>query len=151
ASSGGCTTQRSYTVVVDCPTITLNPSTLSNGQMGVNYSQQLSVTPSGPYSFVLQTGTLPAGLMLNSSTGLLSGTPTVPGSYNFTIKAQTASGCLTTRAYTQVITCPTITLSPASLPNGAVGTSYSQTLSATLAGGNYSYAISSGALPTGLN
>jgi hypothetical protein len=46
--------------------------------------------------------------------------------------------------------CSTITLSPATLPNGFTGTAYSQTVTSSGGSGTYSYAISAGALPGGL-
>jgi hypothetical protein len=46
--------------------------------------------------------------------------------------------------------CPTITLSPATLPNGTVGTAYSQTLSATGGTGAKTFAVTTGTLPAGL-
>ncbi len=51
---------------------------------------------------------------------------------------------------TPVIPCPIITVNPATLPNGAVGTAYSATISATGGVGPYTFAVTSGALPTGL-
>ena len=39
----------------------------------------------GPYTYSVSTGSLPAGLSLNGSTGELSGTPSVSGAYSFTI------------------------------------------------------------------
>ncbi len=41
----------------------------------------------GPYTFSVVAGALPAGLSLNGTSGLLSGTPTTQGSYNFTVRA----------------------------------------------------------------
>jgi hypothetical protein len=49
-----------------------------------------------------------------------------------------------------VISCPIITVNPATLPNGAVGTAYNQTLSASGGTAPYVFSISSGALPGGL-
>jgi hypothetical protein len=46
--------------------------------------------------------------------------------------------------------CPIITVNPASLPNGAVGTPYSQTVSASGGMVPYVFSLSSGSLPTGL-
>src|SRR6185369_10382246 len=106
----------------------------------VAYSQTISVSPAGSYTFSVVAGSLPSGLTLNATTGVLSGTPAVTGTYNFTVKAQAANGCNATQAYTLQITCPTITLNPASLPSGTTGTAYNQTVSATPAGGNYTYA-----------
>ncbi|MEA2328952.1 MAG: hypothetical protein QOE68_3911, partial [Thermoanaerobaculia bacterium] len=49
-----------------------------------------------------------------------------------------------------VSVCPIITVNPATLPNGAVGTAYSQTVSASGGTSPYVFSLSSGALPTGL-
>ncbi len=46
--------------------------------------------------------------------------------------------------------CPTITVSPASLPAGSLGVAYSQTLSASGGSEPYSFSVASGALPNGL-
>lgn len=46
--------------------------------------------------------------------------------------------------------CPTITLSPATLPDGSTGTPYSQVLSAAGGTAPYTYAVTAGALPPGL-
>jgi hypothetical protein len=137
-------------VVLNLNTVTLNPTSLPNGQAGVNYSQTLSTSPSGSATYAVTLGNLPSGLVLNAQTGLLSGRPVTVGTSNFTIRATATGGCQASRAYTLVVECPTIALSPASLPNGTIATPYSQTLSATPAGGNYSYSITSGSLPAGL-
>jgi hypothetical protein len=149
ATAGACSGSRQYAMDVACATITL--PALANATAGNAYSQSVAATPSGTYTYSLTQGSLPSGLSLNAQSGLLSGMPTVTGSYNFTIKAQAASGCSGTQAYTFTVNCPTVTLTPASLPAGSTGTSYSQTLSASPAGGNYSYAVTTGTLPAGLS
>jgi hypothetical protein len=151
ATAGGCTGQRSYTVVIPCPTVSFTTtSPLPQGQAGVAYSQALSVTPAGSYTFSLVAGNLPSGMTLNPTTGVISGTATVTGTYNFAVKAQ-AGDCSGSKVYTLLIGCPTIVVSPASLPNGTAGTPYSQALSASPAGGSYTAAVTSGSLPPGLN
>ncbi len=149
---GGCIGSRSYTVSVGCSTITLSPAPpLPSGQAGVAFSQAITASPSGSYTFSMVAGNLPGGLTLNPTTGVISGLPSVTGNYNFTVKAQMAGGCNATQAYSLAIVCPAVTLSPGSLPGGTIGAAYSQTVSATPAGGNYSYAVTTGGLPTGLN
>ncbi|HMZ17883.1 MAG TPA: putative Ig domain-containing protein, partial [Blastocatellia bacterium] len=151
AGTAGCSGSQSYAVTIGCQTISLTPASLPAGQAGVAYSQTLSVTPAGSYAFAIVTGSLPSGLTLNASTGVISGLPSTTGSFNFTVKAQTASGCNGTQAYSLTINCPTIALSPAGLPGGNAGTAYSQQISATPSGGNYTFAVTAGALPAGLN
>jgi hypothetical protein len=69
---------------------------LTSAPAGTAFSQILAATGgTTPYTWGL-AGNLPPGLALNTSTGQISGTPTVPGSYNFTInisdsRSQTAS------------------------------------------------------------
>jgi Putative Ig domain len=60
--------------------------------------------PTSPYVFSY-TGTIPPGTSLNSS-GHLTGTPTTPGTYNFTVTATDANGKTGHTDYTQVITTP---------------------------------------------
>jgi len=71
-------------ITVSRPTITLSPATLAAGTTGVAYSQ--TVTASGGtagYSLQRVVGVLPAGLALNTTTGLISGTPTAAGNASF--------------------------------------------------------------------
>lgn len=66
-----------YTIT---PLTALWPDPLPAGTVGTAYSFTLTATGGvPPYSFVTTAGfTLPAGLSLNSSTGVISGTPTTP-------------------------------------------------------------------------
>ena len=57
-------------------------------------------------TFSVGTGLLPAGLSLSSS-GLLSGTPTVPGTWTFTVVATNALGSTTSQQVKIVTTAPT--------------------------------------------
>ncbi|MDI1313050.1 putative Ig domain-containing protein, partial [Prosthecobacter sp.] len=133
-----------------CPAITVNPSSIAAAAVGTAYTQTFTASGgTSPYIWTVSTGTLPAGLTL-STAGVLSGTPTSSAATSFTLRAADKNGCLGTRAYTLTPVCPTITVTPSSLPDAAVGTAYSQTFGAS--GGNtpYTWAVSSGTLPAGL-
>lgn len=67
-------------------------STLTTGTVGVAYSRSLVATGTAPISWSVTAGALPTGLSLSSSTGTISGTPTVPGTYSFTATATNDDG-----------------------------------------------------------
>lgn len=82
---------------------------LPNGVVGINYTNQFSgftvasgATP--PYTWSL-TGLagLPANLSLNGITGQISGAPTTPGVYDFTIRMSDAAGRYVDRPYSLTI------------------------------------------------
>ena len=103
-----------------------------------------------PYTYALSSGTLPSGVTLNVSTGVLSGTPNAAGTFNFTLSATDANGCVGTRTYAVVMTCPTLAITPTTLTTGTVGTAFSQTLSASGGASPYgSWTVTSGTLPAG--
>jgi Putative Ig domain len=84
-----------------CPVITLSPSVLPDGYVGVAYNQTIVASGgTAPYTFTISSGTLPAGLNLDSATGAISGTPTTVGSSPFTITATDNNGCQGTQNYT---------------------------------------------------
>lgn len=102
-------------------------------------------------AFVL-IGTLPSGLTFNTATGAISGTPTVAGAYDFTIRASNSSGSNPQR-FTGTISSPAIISTPvivwntSSLSSMTAGTPTTNLLSAA---GASTYSIVGGALPAGL-
>lgn len=140
----------SYSLTVSAPTVTLNPASLPNPTAGALYSQ--SVTASGattPYTYAVVAGSLPAGLSLNPTTGLVSGTPTAAGVFNLTIQATDNNGFSGSRPYALTVGAPTLTLSPTTLGNAVAGTAFNQTFTTSGGTAPYTYAIT-GSLPTGL-
>ena len=60
---------------------------------GSSYSADLSATGgTPPYSWSVTSGALPTGIQLGSSTGLISGTTSQLGNFNFTVQVQDANG-----------------------------------------------------------
>ncbi len=149
-----CAGQQGYVVTITCPTITINPPTLPGGRAGQMYEVLLSQAGgSGTLTWSVSVGSLPNGLTLNATTGVLSGTPLTFGMTSLTIRVSDANGCVGTRPYTLTLdppACPTLTVNPASLPNGAVGAVYSASLSQTGGSGTLTWSVSAGALPGGL-
>ena len=143
---------RNYNVTIAPPPLNIAPSTLPNGTQGTAYSQTLTTANgTGPYTYAITSGALPTGLSLNTSTGQISGTPSASGTYNFTAQSTDSTSNTGTRAYTVAIGTNSLTVNPATLPNGTVGTAYSQTITASGGAVPYTYAVSAGTLPAGLS
>jgi hypothetical protein len=93
-----------------CFALTVSPGTLPNGTQGTAYSQTLTGSGgTGPYSFAVTTGSLPAGLTLTSG-GVLSGTPTTAGVSSFTVGTLDAIACVGEEAYSFTTDSPVPTL-----------------------------------------
>ena len=150
--AGSNSATQAYTINIAAAALKIATGSLPDGQVGVAYSQTLQATGgSGALTWSVSTGTLPAGLSLNSSSGAITGTPTTAGPAGFTIKVtDTASGS-GTQAYTINIAAAALKIATGSLPDGQVGVAYSQTLQATGGSGALSWSVSAGTLPAGLN
>jgi len=120
------------------------------------YSAQLqSMGGTAAVTWSLATGTLPAGLSLNATTGAITGTPTAAGTSAFMVNARDSANppnsATTALSITISTTAPTFAISTAELPNGSIGTPYDQMLTATGGTGTLTWSVSSGSLPTGLS
>lgn len=155
---GPFTIVSTFTLTVSQLTVTLSPAgpTLPDASSGSGYSQTFSASGgTAPYRFTIVSGAPPAGMTFNTATGALSGLPTARGTFNFSVRATDSSTgpgtpFSATNDYTLVINAPAITLAPSTLSNGTSGVNYSQTLSAQGGTAPYTFAITSGAMPSGI-
>jgi len=83
--------QVTFTLVIN-DEISITSGTPPTGEVNIPYSHQFTATGgSGSYSWQVVAGILPAGLTLNPSSGLLSGTPTAAGTFaNITVEVTSA-------------------------------------------------------------
>ncbi len=140
---------RTVQLWMDRPTITT--TALTDGTVNASYRQTLTAT-GGTLSYLwsISTGTLPGGLLLNNTTGVISGTPLSAGTATITFQAADANNMTNAKVLSLTIYSP-ISITTNALASGYAGTSYSQTLAATGGKTPYSWSISSGALPSGLS
>ncbi len=133
-----------FVVTVTCPAAT-------TGTVGVAYSSSIAATGGQiPYAYSLASGSLPTGLSLNSSTGAITGTPTVAATYPFTSRATDDNGNVGTNNCSITI-APVVTLSITCATSSAtVGVAYSSSVVASGGTGPYTYSITSGSIPAGL-
>ena len=151
--ANGCTgTSGTYTIVIGCQTITVSNPASSSGTAGSAFSETFTQTGAiGTVSFSVVSGTLPAGLTLDSSTGVLSGTPTQTGNFSIVVRATDVNGCFDDGlTYPLVIGCQTISVTNPSNATGPAGSPFSETFTQTGAIGTATFTLASGTLPAGL-
>src|SRR5205085_2238846 len=105
-------------ITIAPPPLTLTCAT-STGQVGVTYNSALVANGGTPgYTYSIFSGSLPPGLILNASTGAITGTPTTAGAFNFVAKVTDSTGgtaltktsnCSITIAPPPTATCAAIT------------------------------------------
>src|ERR1700687_4506053 len=134
--------------------LVITHSSLPTGAVNSVYSPTLQSSGGTPtVSWTVTAGTLPAGLTLNSTTGVISGTPTTAGTSSVTVQAtdsSTPQQTPTKQFNIMINPVLSITTTPP-MPSGTVGTAYSQTLM-TNGGGiaPISWSVTVGARPGGL-
>ncbi len=154
ASSTYGNASKAYTMTVstlgNAPRITTRE--LPYGLRGDStYRGILTASSATAVTWSITSGSLPTGLSLNSSTGIITGTPSTIGTYIFTVKASNSYGS-TSRSFTIYVYSTTLKLdidTTQTLPDGTVGTAYYEALCA-FAMSFVNWSISSGTLPPGL-
>jgi hypothetical protein len=70
------------------PKLTLGPESTAAATTGTSYSLQMTASVPDAKTWSISSGTLPPGLAIDASSGLISGTPTTAGTYDFTVLAK---------------------------------------------------------------
>jgi hypothetical protein len=152
SDSGGAHVSGSVSVTFTAPqAVTITNATLPGGTVNTPYSQSFTATGGfSPYTWAVSSGSTPPGLSL-SSTGTLSGSPTMAGPFSFGVMATDSTGAIATATAGVAILPLPLTVTTQSLPSGVSGLDYPQTqLSVTGGVAPYTWAVTSGSLPSGL-
>jgi len=88
----------------------LQPSA-PGGVVGTGYNFTIAAYTQGTPTFSMASGSLPPGLSLNAATGAISGTPSAPGIFNFSILLSDDNGISGTYTHTSSYS---VTINPAS-------------------------------------
>jgi hypothetical protein len=127
------------------PVITTT-SPLPTGTAGTAYSVTFFANGStGPYSWSVNSGALPAGLALSNG-GILSGIPTNAGAFNFNVRVADPAGESSTNSFALTINPGPLKVTTATLPDAVVTYPYSATLTASGGTPPYTWSLPSGPL-----
>jgi len=146
-----------FTVTIEPPPpLSITSTAMANGFTGTAYGS--SIASSGgvpPLTWFVPPGTLPPGLELNTSSGLISGTPTTAGVFTFFPTVSDSALPPQHAASTAGVTISILAVAPLQavtppLPAGAVATGYTANLVAKGGVTPYTWSITGGQLPSGL-
>ncbi len=154
----GETLSQSYsgTVTMGSSPLSITTTSMPSPSAGSNYAAVVSVTGGKtPYNFTITSGTLPSGLSLNSSAGTITGIPTYATAgtaFVFTITVMDATNQTASKPFSGTIgsSSASLAIQTPSIVAPTAGNAYLQLIAATGGLPPYTFAISSGSLPSGL-
>lgn len=136
-----------------CPALSIATASLPDGYAGQAYAATVSGS-GGVTPFTWSASGLPAGLTIDPSTGVISGTPTQPGIYTVTVTVQDSCHTApqsTSRSYPLTIGCAPFTGWSSSLPNAQNCSTYNGFVSVLGGAPPYLWSSYTGSLPAGIN
>lgn len=99
AGSGAAADVSGFTIITASP--------LPSATQGTPYSQTIqTANGTAPIAFAIIAGVLPAGLTLDASTGIISGTPSSTGTVSITIQATDAAAHVATKVFALTVAAP---------------------------------------------
>lgn len=141
------------TIVIGAPPVSIATTTLPAGRATIAYAASAQASGgSGSFRWSVTAGALPAGLVLDTGTGKISGTPTTAGTYPVTLTAADAADATNSSAvtYSLVITAAVKITSPRTLPVAARGVAYTHAVQVANVQGTATWGLAGGKLPTGM-
>jgi len=139
------------------PPLTIVTTSLPTGYVGSTYNDEsggvyaAGGTPG--YSYAVTQGSLPNGLTLNPTSGIISGYPTLAGTSSFTVQATDSGGDPPVSQGLSITVDPVLpfSITSTSLPTTSQNTYYQEVLGAKGGTWPYTWTVTAGTLPAGLN
>jgi hypothetical protein len=145
---GGSAVSQALTIAV-APPFSVTTTALAGAIVGSLFQQDLRAQGgAAPYNWAASSGSLPPGLTMNAS-GRISGTPTMPGSYSFSVTVNDSRGSAILQPLS-ILVASRISVTPGTLSGAKVGATYSRTLRAQGGTAPYKWKAQPGSLPSGL-
>jgi hypothetical protein len=142
----------SLTVVTE---LSITTTALAAGAQGTTYLEGMDATGgTPPYTWSLKSGSLPSGLAMQSSSGVISGSPTAQGTFNFTVAVQDSSP--TPQSQSESLAIPIgapgpLAITTTALLDGTVSKTYNARIAALGGTPPLTWSLPAGPLPAGLS
>jgi hypothetical protein len=148
--TAGTQTSPAAAFTVTVPALPLISTTsLPSGNIGIPYTQQLAYTggAGGTVTWAIVSGSLPSnsGLALNTSTGVITGTPTTATTYTFSIAVTVGTQTSIAQAYT--LTINSLIIISGATATGEVNLPFSFCLTAAGGTAPYTWSLATGSAP----
>lgn len=139
-------------IVVGNPGLSITTAVLQSAQFGAQFSDQL-VASGGkqPYIWSVVSGSLPGGLALDPSTGMLSGVPASAGAFTFTIEVTDSLANSVSKPLSLNIIPPALSISVPNIPVAIQGNLFQQQLTPIGGVAPFNWFLASGQLPAGIS
>ena len=134
--------------------VTVSTPANQTSTVGTAASLQISAADTAGGTLSYSATGLPAGLSINTSTGLISGTPTTTGTSSVTVTAHDSTGPSGTASFSWTINpvgANTVTVTNPGSQSGTVGTAASLQIHATDSASGQTLTYSATGLPAGLS
>jgi hypothetical protein len=128
-NAGGVSQSKNFTIIIPTLPMITSPLTVS-GKVGTPFNYTLTVNVPPLSSYYITGGALPPGLSLNTSTGVISGTPTTVGTFDYSIAKNyfCSAGLPSTLVITITAPCGVYSiLGPSTICQGVTSNPYSVT------------------------
>lgn len=150
--SGGCSEPVTAEATTLSPLEIVTPS-LPPGFIGVPYAEAVHAEGGdGRYHWSVEAGSLPAGLAIDDTSGIITGTPETADTYRFTLRVRDEGGREAAEPFTIEIlaSAPDVSIRNPALPPVVAGGAYRVELGASGGDGSYTWSLVEGTLPAGL-
>lgn len=155
ANSGSGVTCTAYMPSSSSQPLTIVTTSLPSDRVGSIYYMEGVYAAGGTpgYRYSITSGSLPKGLKLKASTGMISGTPKFAGTSSFTVRATDSAGSAPVSQALSIIVTPLVKVSvqTTTLKVATQNKALSYTLAATGGTAPYTWLLTAGDLPTGLS
>lgn len=132
--------------------LVITTGSVPSATVGTSYSTEIDVSGgTTPYAWSITSGSLNPGLNLDSSSGIISGTPTSAGTSTFTVTVTDGAGAKASQVYSIQAVEPPPSIGTSTLADPVVGAPYSEAVAASGGAPPYSWAVTSGSLNPGLS